>query len=142
MVWRQLDEPIEIAQALENMADAYGVLDHHDRALDLLKEALALTRKARAPGREANVLFSEAWIHYLRGKPAEGIPVLERVLEIRRGEGDRNGEAVALDRLGTLLREAGRLPEAEETYDSSLALSTAARSSFDATATIANLGCL
>ncbi len=43
-LWRRMGDPIEIAQTLQSMATAYGVLDHHDRALDLLAEAHELTR--------------------------------------------------------------------------------------------------
>lgn len=141
-LWRQIGDPVEIAQVLHNMATAYGVLDHHDRALDLLAEALDLARTAGDKGREAKILLSEGWVHYLRGRPADGLPSILRVIEIRRSKGDRNGEAVALDRMGTLLRESGNYLEAERSYRQSLNLSVATENSFDAAATVANLGCL
>ncbi len=142
-LWRDLDDPVEIAQVLHNLGEALGTVDHHQEALDVLNEALELTREAGAGQREAGVLAAIAWVHHLRGASHEGLTPMRRALTLRRKAGRIWSEAGVLDRLGTLLLAAGDRNSAEDAYRQALTLAASLEDADGYVATIeASLGCL
>lgn len=141
-LWRKAHNRHEIAQTLEHLADALGVIDHHDEALDALDQALDLAIQEGEPGLEADILVSRGWIHHLRGHPDEAVAPIRRALEIRRRQRDDPALAGVLDRLGTVLRAAGQPAAAEAPYRDSLSISRRLGLNDYQAATETNLGCL
>lgn len=141
-IWDQLGSLPNQAQALLNLADAYGLLDRHQEALDALDDAQVLVLQSGDKRREADILSAQAWLHYLSGSPAVGVPLMRRALALRRQLGNRNGEASTLNRLGTLLEAGEELETAEKMFREALDLSIASNNPADIAANRASLGCL
>lgn len=141
-IWRTENDPIEIAQVLANRAETLGILDHHDEALDALDDALGLVTTAQARRRQASILVTIGWTHYLRGKPEQGIAPLRRALHLRRNASELTEAAGVLDRLGTVLLAAGEPEEAEARFREALEISRRLGNDSNEVRTATNLGCL
>ena len=141
-IWTELGNDVQLAQTRMSLADAYALLDHLQDALHLLADAEAYLRRTDRRDRLAHVLVSTGWVHHLSGRPGTAIPLLREAIELYRALGNRNGEAAALDRLGTALRETGDFAAALDAYRGSFSLSEAAGSPKDAANTALNIGCL
>ncbi len=142
-LWRTMDDPLETAQALHNLGEALGTIDHHQEALDVLAEALELVRQEGAGRREAGVLAAIAWIHHLRGESQQGLEPLRQALSLRRADEDRWSEAGVLDRLGSLLLATGDRVAAEESYRRASSIAASLKDAEGYVATIrTNLGCM
>ena len=138
----QGEEDEEYAQIRINLARMYTMLDHHEEALEILSEAVAIARERGDARRVIGGLTTIGWVHYLNERPGDGVPHLLEALELVRQRGNRRREIGVLDRLGTLQAARGRWQEALQAYEASLAISLASDHAADAAFTQVNLGCL
>jgi len=127
--FRRLGDQESVATALQNLGVGSSLLGSLDAAERDFGEALALRRGLGNVRGEAATLTELGWVYRLRALTGGGSGVreqariiLEQALERRRAARDSVGEAGTLDRLGTVLREAGRWDEALACYQQSLAL--------------------
>lgn len=122
-IWRTLDNPSELANAIYNYSFAFTVPDavlpdlvENDDAqatgVNLLNEALALYRRIGDERGEANVLWGLGNMLYFRGDIDPGSDDLRLAMEKFRKVGDRTMEAWTLHMLGGALIRANRLDEA------------------------------
>lgn len=138
----RFERDLEYVQIRINLARIYTVLDNYDEALEMLEEAAAEALLAGDRRRRAAALTNMGWLHYLRGQPQRGAPILNQALELYRQQGDQRWQLGVLDRLGTVLAAAGHGSKALDAYLGSLAISTEFDYVAEAALTRANLGCL
>jgi predicted ATPase/class 3 adenylate cyclase len=122
-IWRTLDDPGELANAIYNFSFVFTVPDAtppelvvdgdaHATAVNLLNEALALYRGIGDERGEANILWGLGNLLYFRGHVDPANDDLRLAMEKFRKVGDRTMEAWTLHILGGALIRAGRLEEA------------------------------
>jgi predicted ATPase len=122
-IWRTLDNPAELANALYNFSFAFTVPeavpaelvrdgDAHATGMAILAEALAIFRELGDEHGEANVLWGMGNMLYFLGMVDPGSEDLRLALEKFRKVGDRTMEAWTLHMLGGSLIRADRLEEA------------------------------
>ncbi len=120
-IWRSLENPSELANALYNLSFAYSVSDPtaseqtdpdpEGLGLAHLEEALGLYRTLGDERGEANVLWGLGNRRYFSGDIAPGAQEFELALEKFRKVGDRTMEAWSLHMLGVALVRVQRLDE-------------------------------
>jgi DNA-binding SARP family transcriptional activator len=100
------------ASILSSLGEPYNDLGHHDKAIGLRLEAVAIYRDLGDLRGEAGALANVAVIFGLRGEPREALAYLERALPIFRDTGDAYNEARALGNIGEAMRACQRHDEA------------------------------
>ncbi len=121
-LWRGLDDPKELANALYNNSfssipdDLSQPASEADSAaaLKMLEEARGLFAQAGDARGEANALWAIGNIFYFRDQDAVGTAQFREALEIFRRVGDRTMEAWALHMLGSGLLRLGRRDESRD----------------------------
>jgi predicted ATPase/class 3 adenylate cyclase len=126
-IWRSMDNPSELANALYNSSFVYTVPDPDDpaaipaRSTDpdgvgraTLNEALAIYRSLGDERGEANVLWGIGNMLYFANEIDPGSNELALALEKFRKVGDRTMEAWTLHMLGGAFLGQGRLDEARD----------------------------
>jgi predicted ATPase/class 3 adenylate cyclase len=123
-LWRTLDEPHELANAIYNYSFAFSVPEMLPDGLTgeqadgtgrrLLNEALELYRSVGDEHGEARVLWGLGNMLYFRNEVDPGSEDLRLALEKFRNVGDRTMEAWTLHMLGGALIRLGRLDEAQD----------------------------
>ncbi|MDY6806977.1 MAG: CHAT domain-containing tetratricopeptide repeat protein [Cyanobacteriota bacterium] len=120
--FEQIGDRRSRAYAILNIGSAYENLNQQERALDSYGQALAIMRSEEDRLGEGRALTYIGYLRHQRENPSdEGLLLLERSLAIRREISDRPGEAVTLDRLGSVYRDRGNREKALEYYSLSLA---------------------
>lgn len=99
------DDPVALNALGYTLAD---LTERHDEALALISRALALDPENPA------VLDSMGWVLYRQGRPAEGLPYLERALALQP-------DAEIAAHLGEVLWALGRKEEARAAWTEALA---------------------
>ncbi|HYK94270.1 MAG TPA: adenylate/guanylate cyclase domain-containing protein [Candidatus Dormibacteraeota bacterium] len=121
-IWRTLDNPAELANALYNYSFSFsipdpaapGVVDAGGEGRVALREALAIFRELGDLRGEANVLWGLGNMQYFANEIDPSSEDLALALEIFRKLGDRTMEAWTLHMLGGALIRKARLDEARD----------------------------
>src|SRR5208337_4735109 len=112
----------EDAQTYVRIAEIYRKQGKFDLALDNLKKAEAMVQDS------FEVPYNIAAIYQAQGRYDEAIPILRDLLKKSEkpggsySNGERSNRAVFLERLGTIYREQGNNPAANETFREIVAL--------------------
>ncbi len=112
------------------------------RARDLLEPAVAVFRRARASGAEAEALHALGLAQAQIGEAERALELYRRALELQRELGNRQGEAAALNNIGLVLAETGRPIEALAELEAAFPLRRAAGDPRGEAATAHNLAAL
>jgi sugar phosphate isomerase/epimerase len=123
-IWRTMDEPAELANALYNYSFSFSVPDEptadladpdpEGRGRAALEEALAIYQSLGDERGEANVLWGMGNMRYFAAELDSGLEIARRALEKFRRVGDRTMEAWSLHMVGGALLRAMRLDEARD----------------------------
>jgi serine/threonine protein kinase/tetratricopeptide (TPR) repeat protein len=89
-------------------------------ALDLLTQALNLSRQVRNRHEEGLILGQFASLHRQKGNMEAAQPLYEQALLIHRQVGDRRSEGICLGNFAILYHEQGRMKEARALYEQAL----------------------
>lgn len=141
-IQRTLEEPRSLALTLHNLAFNLALRDHLRDALTILDEAEQLALASGAELIRVECLLTRGWIHRLQGRPELALEPVQEVLRFWQDAGNVTGQAVALDRLGTVLRETGDFQGAETAYRQSLEIVPSSTRAADLAPTMMGLGCL
>ncbi len=114
--FQEAGQPSESAACLGDLSLALDRLDEPAAALDAAGQAVDLSREAGDRRREAISLRRVAIVHSGQGEYVAALPAVEAALALHREMGDRHEECHALNVLGTMLGELGRLEEAEGVF--------------------------
>ncbi|MGA5037154.1 BTAD domain-containing putative transcriptional regulator [Streptomyces capoamus] len=90
------------AQALVDLAASHFMRGRLESALSCTGDAAKLIRRLGDAAWERKALGNAGMLLQLLGRNSESVPVFERLLALARREGDAQGEAVYLSRLGNL----------------------------------------
>ncbi len=132
----------DLSLTLHNLALDLALRSHFEEAFIALEEAESLAREANAQSVRLDCLLTRGWIHRLQGNPQRAEAPLREVLGLWREEGNVVGQAVALDRLGTVLFEIGDARGAEAAYREAVAIVPPSTPPSDLAPTYASLGCV
>ncbi len=141
-IQRTLEEPSSLALTLHNLAFNLALRDHLQDALTILDEAEQLALASGAELIRVECLLTRGWIHRLQGRPELALKPIQDVLQFWQDLGNVTGQAVALDRLGTVLRETGDFQGAAIAYTQSLEIVPSSARAADLAPTMMGLGCL
>lgn len=119
---RQLDNPMDLAQALHTAGVLYGQMDEPERGAELLFQAIELEQELELPFLMMSTLNSLGSILVQLDRHDEGIAMLETALASARQLGSINTEGMVLVNLGDTHFEQGRLEEALSFFRQSLEL--------------------
>lgn len=109
--------PALLAEALRRAASVHRARCDWDRALDDARRSGEVAREAGLPDALAEALNAEAAVHQVRGEFAEAARLLERIISVT---GDHRIRAIALQNLGTIAAQQGRLEQAERCFRDAL----------------------
>ena len=115
-LYRQLEDPPNMAMALNGLARAGEQLGELDEAEELLRQALVTLGKAH-PRSRAAVLHTLGNVRRQRQDPEQAREYFEQALELVRQAGDLQSEAQILLSLGYLLVESGDPQSGLELHD-------------------------
>jgi predicted ATPase/class 3 adenylate cyclase len=151
-IWRAMENPSELANALYNDSFVYTVSDPEDgkpgevdpegKGRAMLEEALALYRTLRDERGEANVLWGLGNLRYFSGDVDPGSEAFALALEKFRRVGDRTMETWSLHLLASALLQLGRLDEAQQNMRQALRQFYAASDASGVTLVLDNLSAL
>jgi predicted ATPase/class 3 adenylate cyclase len=121
-IWRSMNEPAELANALYNYSFSFTVPETVSAAVEAdtdpdghgrvaLEEALELYRRLGDERGEANVLWGMGNMLYFKNDPDAGATQFAQALEKFRRVGDRTMEAWSLHQLGGALLRKGQRDE-------------------------------
>ena len=121
-IWRSMNDPAELANALYNYSFSFTVPETVSAAVDLdtdpdgqgraaLEEALELYRRLGDERGEANVLWGMGNMLYFQNNADAGATQFAQALEKFRRVGDRTMEAWSLHQLGGALLRKGQREE-------------------------------
>lgn len=114
----------EESQALHGMASILKFQGKLEAAYDAYQRALRIAEQLPGMAAEqANALSALADVSQRLGRLDEALAGLERALALRRKMGDRDGETITLNTLGTLHLRRGEPDQAHETFERALRLS-------------------
>lgn len=97
-----LNEAVKIGETLQALCRHYFVRGEVERALELSKEAVALSQRAGDIRQEANALRQHGYLCYRSGRHDEAFAALEKTLRLSREVGDQQIEAQNLNVLGVV----------------------------------------
>jgi len=112
----------EDAQTYVRIAEIYRKQGKFDLALDYLKKAESMVQDS------VEVPYNIAAIYQAQGRYDEAIPIMRDLLkksekpEGKYSNGEKSNRAVFLERLGTIYRDQGNYPAANETFRQIVAL--------------------
>jgi CHAT domain-containing protein/Tfp pilus assembly protein PilF len=113
---REAGEPDQ-ASILTAMAILYRDRGEGDRALEISREALEISRSIQDRGAEALVLQTMAGIYLRRGELQQALELFTSTLEVQRQIGNRGAEAWALSSLGATTLALGESDRALDLYE-------------------------
>lgn len=110
------DRPVRAMLEL-SLGNALTFQDRHEQAITRYARALAHAEAAEATDTQAFTWQKLQWTiqgalantHYRLGQPRQAAEHLEKALALSRQDGDRHGERAALNNLGLIHHELGRL---------------------------------
>lgn len=123
VIWRELGDKREIANALYNRAyaDMIDVMEgkvtagaQSTASSRLLDEALEIYRGLDDPGGEGNILWALASLYFFTRRAGDAESWYRRSLELHRSAGNRSMEAWSLHMLGLSIMAQRRFEEARE----------------------------
>jgi tetratricopeptide (TPR) repeat protein len=100
-ILRQFDEPVAQLSALEGIAWAELKMEHHDRAIECLEQAVDLTKQTEDRQAEGEVSLRLATAYGEAGRHGRAEERLRQSVSCFRTSGDVRGQAIALTALGT-----------------------------------------
>jgi tetratricopeptide (TPR) repeat protein len=112
----------EDAQTYVRIAEIYRKQGKYDLALDSLKKAQAMVQDS------VEVPYNIAAIYQAQGRYDEAVPIMKDLLKKsekpdgKYSTGEKSNRAVFLERLGTIYRDQGNNPAANETFREIVAL--------------------
>ncbi|MFD7660284.1 BTAD domain-containing putative transcriptional regulator [Actinosynnema sp. NPDC059797] len=121
-LFRELDLPIRVAEALNDVGYRLARLGHHDRAEEHCLEALALNRELGHVEGLAATSDSLGYIAHQHGRDADAVEHYRHALELYRQLDNSYEEASVLRHFGDVLAAAGRAEEAREAWQRALTL--------------------
>ncbi|MCS6989914.1 MAG: tetratricopeptide repeat-containing sensor histidine kinase [Chloroherpetonaceae bacterium] len=119
---REIGDPVEIANATFNVANAYHYLGNLQKAAMLYLEAMQAFSALNEQGRLRSVYNNVGWLHFKIGNYAESLGYYLKCLEIAEKIGDKEDIAQALNAIGTVYQKVGDLGNALAFYSKSLKL--------------------
>ncbi len=119
---RELGDRRGEAITLVGIGQIYSQLRSEHEALPHLRHALALVRELGEPDLEADALDRLGWVHLALNEVSIAHDCFQQALPLRQQVGDRMGEATVLYGLAQAEYRNGRLQEALDRMESSLAL--------------------
>jgi len=117
-----LTNPFTIFGSKNNLAEAHRVLGEFPKAITLLEQALAASRKTGDQANESVHLGNLGNCYYESGQISRAIELYEQALAVARQVGDRQGEAAYLGNLGNRYSDLGLVPRAIELCEQALAI--------------------
>jgi non-specific serine/threonine protein kinase len=123
-IWRGLDDPRELANALYNASFTYAVegvrdpehADESEEGLRLMEEARDLYRRLGDDHGYANAIWGMGNRRYFRNEGDRGVDSFREALALFRNTEDRTMTGWALHMLGAGLVRQGRFAEAEPNF--------------------------
>jgi len=89
-----------LAIALNNLAEQYGILGEHDRAVELCRQSLDLWIELDEPHAQANCHDTLGYSTFRRGEHDQAFEHFQRAIDMFRELGDGINQAASLTRLG------------------------------------------
>jgi tetratricopeptide (TPR) repeat protein len=117
-----LEDPATDTRSKNGLGECYRTLGEFTRAIDLLEQALAISRKTGDPGDECASLGNLGNCYYELGQIRRAIDSYEQALAIAREIGYQLGEAIQLANLGNCYRDLGQIRRAIELNEQALAI--------------------
>jgi tetratricopeptide (TPR) repeat protein len=115
-LFREFDDQEGVGVALVTIGDVHRSRGRFDDALSYMADSLAVQESLGPRGAKSWVLMKMAAVHADRGHRDIALRELRLALAACRGSGDRWAEAEALTRIGDLLSDLDRLPEARQSW--------------------------
>ncbi len=110
------------ASALHNLGWFYFGRGTHQRAVKYQLQAAELYRRIGSSVGEANALRARGRVYGVLGQKQKGIDTIQRAIVLTQRSREPHVEALAFYHLAQLYLDAGRLPEARESLESTLHL--------------------
>lgn len=126
-------------RALRSLANGYSGIGQPQRALELLTQALDLSRKIRDRSGEAATLTAIGETYWSLGESQKAMDLYTQALPIEHEVGDRAGEAAALSDIGDFYAETGKPEKAVEFLNQALTLEREADDRGDEAVTLNNI---
>jgi DNA-binding SARP family transcriptional activator/rhodanese-related sulfurtransferase len=123
-IFRRTGDLLGCAYVLQNQAQVMLELKEHEKAKELLSEALLTCRSAHCERIEAQVLYRMGEACLLTGELARAIETFELALTMIRGIGDTIGEAYVQQGIGIARLRGGELAPARTALQRALELAT------------------
>lgn len=134
------DELLQQAMGIQARSNLHIRLSDYDAAQGDLVRAIALFQELDRGFDVAACQIALGNLEVLRGRPAEGEPLLRAAAATYRATGDKRGEAIALGNLSSIARTRGRLDEAISMLRDAIAVCRAAGDTVAAALLLVNLG--
>ena len=110
------------ASTLNNMGRVYNDLGQHDKAIEVLNQALPMWRQTNNRAGEASTLDNLGRCYSDMGRSQEALDNLNQALPLWRAVGEMGGEAQTLNNLGRTYTNLGEKEKALESYQAALPL--------------------
>lgn len=114
-IWRDLHDRVALAAALRDEGKALSLLGRLDEARQRLDDALQIRRELGLVHHVSGILSEIGWTYYLEREDGKALAKMEQAAQLL----ESNGLPLAagtLDRWGSVLRQAGNLPEAKAKF--------------------------
>jgi tetratricopeptide (TPR) repeat protein len=141
---RQMDEPIEVAEADINLGSVYSIQGSYDRAVAAYEEALSILEGAqrKLPAMKAAILSNLASLYHDLGDWEQAIVYHEQSLRVAERLGNLDYIAVTCFNLGDVYTLTGNFDQAEKNLNRCLALWERIGSDYGVAAAYMNVGLL
>lgn len=138
--FRQLDERVEMANALNHLGNVALYLGEFDEAQKLYEESLATKRAINDRRGMASSLTNLGNVAYSLGKLEEAQQLHEQSLALYREFGDQHGMALSLNNLGNVVNARGQHETAKQLLQEGLQCSQQIGDQFVMALSLINLG--
>jgi tetratricopeptide (TPR) repeat protein len=115
-----LEDPWANAASKNRLGICYRLLGEFAKAIEVLEQALAISRETGDRQGEGTDLGSLGNCYYELGQITRAIDLYEQALPIAREAGDRQGEAAYLGSLGNCHANLGQVSQAIDLYEQAL----------------------
>ncbi len=121
MQWMFEYEPAEAAEAASNLWPFQFQRGHYSEGRAWLERALGYEPQL-GPAAAIDLLLNAGEVAFLQSDYATAVAYLQRALSAAGSAGNRDAEATAVQRLGSIAREQGRYEEARALHERSAAI--------------------
>ncbi|MEV4311369.1 tetratricopeptide repeat protein [Actinocrispum sp. NPDC049592] len=137
---RALDDPMALAETLNNLGTAHRRAGRLPQALDHHLDALGIYRQIGDEVGAATALSNTGIVHQRLGQYPQALDHFGQVLVLQERLGDVRQQARTLGNLGVIYEELGRYPEALTHYGQALAKFELIRDRLGEAIALANIG--